>query len=87
MSDRSAQGPAGSLERQGDLECRERTAQVPQPLGRIPRDQEVIVYCRSGGRSASVQQFLMSQGFAKVKNLSGGMLAWKRDVDPAMAVR
>jgi adenylyltransferase/sulfurtransferase len=61
--------------------------QVPQQLGRIPRDQEVIVYCRSGGRSASVQQFLMNQGFTKVKNLSGGMLAWKRDVDPAMAVR
>ena len=61
--------------------------QVPQQLARIPRDQEVIVYCRSGSRSASVQQFLMNQGFAKVKNLSGGMLAWKRDVDPAMAVR
>ncbi len=60
--------------------------QVPQSIEQLPRDQEIVVYCRSGGRSARVQQFLMSQGFEKVKNLTGGMLAWKREVDPAMSV-
>jgi len=29
----------------------------------------------------------MTQGFEKVKNLTGGMMAWKREVDPAMTVR
>ena len=61
-------------------------AQVREQLGRIPRDREVIMYCRSGGRSANVQQFLLQQGYTRVKNLVGGMLAWKRDVDPAMNV-
>jgi len=61
--------------------------QVPHSIDRLPRDKEMIVYCRSGGRSARVQQFLMSQGFEKVKNLTGGMMAWKREVDPAMTVR
>ena len=61
--------------------------QVPASLDSLPRDREIVVYCRSGGRSARAQQFLMSSGFQRVKNLIGGMMAWKRDVDPAMTVR
>lgn len=41
------------------------------------RDQELIVYCRSGGRSSMVQQLLLGRGFSKVKNLTGGMMAWE----------
>ena len=61
--------------------------QVPHSVDQLPRNKEVVVYCRTGGRSARVQQFLMSQGFEKVKNLTGGMMAWKREIDPAMTVR
>ena len=55
------------------------------PMGTLPnamddlaqhKDEEVIVYCRSGNRSGMVQQFLLQQGFKNVLNLTGGMLAW-----------
>lgn len=56
------------------------------PLGEIAahiedlsehKDDEVIVYCRSGRRSAMAQELLRQAGFKKVRNLEGGMLAWQ----------
>ena len=41
------------------------------------RDQEVIMYCRSGARSGMAQGFLQQAGFKNVRNLTGGMLAWQ----------
>ncbi|RIJ42691.1 rhodanese-like domain-containing protein [Pontibacter oryzae] len=55
------------------------------PLGALPqrvedleelKDQEVIVQCRSGARSASAKAFLQQQGFSNVRNLLGGILAY-----------
>lgn len=43
------------------------------------RDQEVIVYCRSGKRSAVAQSLLLQSGFKNVRNLEGGMLAYAMD--------
>ncbi len=40
-------------------------------------DQEIIVHCRSGARSAAATDYLSKQGFSNVKNLSGGMLEWQ----------
>ncbi len=40
------------------------------------KDDEVVVYCRSGKRSANAQYILQSAGFKNVRNLEGGMLAW-----------
>ncbi|MEA2568590.1 MAG: sulfur-carrier protein adenylyltransferase/sulfurtransferase [Acidobacteriota bacterium] len=60
--------------------------QIQARVAEVPREAEIIVYCRMGGRSARVQQFLQQQGFASVRNLAGGMLAWQRDVDPSMKV-
>lgn len=64
------------------------------PLGELPlrvdeiephRDEElVVVYCRSGARSARAVQFLHAHGFTNVRNLKGGLLAWKREIDPLM---
>ena len=39
---------------------------------------EIIVYCRSGGRSARATEFLQERGFTKARNLVGGILAWKK---------
>jgi rhodanese-related sulfurtransferase len=50
------------------------------------KGQEVVVYCRSGGRSAAAQAFLESNGFTNVRNLSGGVTAWKAMVDPSFVV-
>lgn len=49
-----------------------------------PQD-EIVVYCHQGVRSAAVAAFLRDQrGFAKVKNLAGGLDLWARTVDPSM---
>lgn len=50
------------------------------------KDEEVVLICRSGGRSGRATQFLKNQGFANVRNLEGGMLAWKEHIDPAFDV-
>lgn len=56
------------------------------PLGTLPtklddledaKDQEVIVHCKSGGRSASAKAFLIQQGFTNVRNLEGGIMAYQ----------
>ena len=57
------------------------------PLGQIAtmqvdaiedlKEEEVIVYCRSGNRSGQACQVLSMLGFKNVKNLTGGMLAWQ----------
>lgn len=41
------------------------------------KEEEVIVYCRSGGRSGQAAMILETMGFQNVKNLTGGMLAWQ----------
>jgi rhodanese-related sulfurtransferase len=55
------------------------------PLGSLPdrldeledhKNEEVIVHCRSGARSASAKAFLQQQGFTNVRNLTGGILAY-----------
>ncbi|MBT8488967.1 MAG: hypothetical protein HKO77_08560 [Gemmatimonadetes bacterium] len=45
---------------------------------------EVVIYCRSGARSAQATQFLLANGFEKVLNLEGGVLAWREQVDPSL---
>lgn len=41
------------------------------------KDEEVLIYCQSGARSASVAKALVKNGFTKVSNLRGGIMAWK----------
>lgn len=41
------------------------------------KNDEVVVYCRSGARSGMAQALLQAQGFSNVRNLVGGVLAWK----------
>lgn len=59
--------------------------QVPEQMAGIPKDREVVVYCRSGGRSGQVVQYLRAQGWTDVANLKGGVLAWREEVDPTIA--
>ncbi len=57
---------------------------VPQRLAEIPRDREVVVQCKSGGRSQRIAEFLTQNGYTKVTNLAGGILAWADEVDPTV---
>ncbi|HUX44363.1 MAG TPA: molybdopterin-synthase adenylyltransferase MoeB [Terracidiphilus sp.] len=55
--------------------------EVPQRLAELDREREVVVMCRSGARSQRVAEFLQQAGYAKVANLSGGILAWSAEID------
>jgi rhodanese-related sulfurtransferase len=48
-----------------------------------PND-EIVVYCHQGVRSAAVAEFLRGLGFTNVRNLMGGLDYWARAVDPRM---
>ena len=53
---------------------------------RLDPDRETIVICHHGIRSFSVARYLEKElGFSNVVNLAGGVAAWAREVDPAMA--
>ncbi|HEX2121691.1 MAG TPA: molybdopterin-synthase adenylyltransferase MoeB [Thermoanaerobaculia bacterium] len=61
-------------------------SQIEKRLGEIPRDRDVVMICRSGSRSAHVQQHLLQNGWNRVQNLVGGMARWAREVDPSIRV-
>jgi rhodanese-related sulfurtransferase len=56
--------------------------EISDRIAELQPEKPTVVICRSGGRSAQVAQFLERQGFEKVFNLSGGILAWSRVIDP-----
>jgi rhodanese-related sulfurtransferase len=56
--------------------------EVPDRLSEIPKDREIVVYCHGGARSAMIAGFLEGKGYRRVANLSGGIDAWSRTVDP-----
>ena len=58
--------------------------EIPARLIELDPGKEIVVMCRSGGRSMQVAQFLARNGFQSVANLTGGILAWSRDVDPTV---
>ncbi|MCS5489081.1 rhodanese-like domain-containing protein [Algoriphagus limi] len=56
------------------------------PLGELPhrldeledkKDQEIIIHCRSGARSGNAKKFLESKGYDKVRNVLGGIIAYR----------
>ncbi len=60
------------------------------PLGEVPRryaeldeEEEIIVHCKMGGRSAKAADYLRTVGFKRVLNLRGGILDWVDKVDPS----
>jgi len=57
---------------------------LPQRFSELDKTREMIVHCKSGMRSAKAIQFLKQQGFANLKNLKGGIMAWAEKIDPAL---
>lgn len=57
---------------------------VPDRIGELDEEADIVVICHHGARSLQVAQFLERQGFDAIYNLSGGIDAWADDVDPAM---
>ena len=60
--------------------------EIPARAGELDQQAEVVVICHHGGRSLQVALFLEKQGFSDVTNLTGGVDAWAKNVDPAMPV-
>src|ERR1700758_2947594 len=56
--------------------------EVPQRLSEIDPGREVVVHCRSGARSQRIAEFLKQNGYPRVANLAGGILAWSDEIDP-----
>ncbi|HYB79952.1 MAG TPA: molybdopterin-synthase adenylyltransferase MoeB [Thermoplasmata archaeon] len=50
----------------------------------LTRAAKVVVYCRSGVRSAEATRFLLDLGFSNVRTLRGGLNAWAQRVDPSV---
>jgi sulfur-carrier protein adenylyltransferase/sulfurtransferase len=57
--------------------------QVAQRIHELDPAREIVVYCRSGARSADVVEYLREQGFSGARNLRGGVLAWGDEIDPS----
>lgn len=49
---------------------------LPEQLDSLPRDREILVHCKAGGRSARAVQLMLDQGYTRVRNVTGGMDAW-----------
>ena len=55
-------------------------------LSELDSAQDMVVFCKTGTRSARALELLASAGFKKVKNLKGGINSWAKDVDPSLPV-
>jgi len=57
--------------------------QLAHRLHELPRDKEIVIYCRIGNRSAYACALLAGRGY-KVKNLEGGILLWNMSGNASM---
>jgi molybdopterin/thiamine biosynthesis adenylyltransferase/rhodanese-related sulfurtransferase len=57
---------------------------LPQSLDRLSKEDDIVVYCRTGGRSGNAVQFLQKAGYARAKNLAGGINRWAEAIDPSL---
>lgn len=58
-------------------------SQLPSRLAELDPEKEIVLQCKVGGRSATATAFLKRAGFARARNLTGGILAWIDQVDPS----
>lgn len=58
--------------------------QILEHLNEFDTAREIVVYCRTGGRSADVTILLREHGFERVRNLAGGINAWAKKIDRSL---
>lgn len=59
-------------------------ASLAEHMNELDSADEIVLQCKTGGRSARALDLLRTAGFRKLKNLKGGINAWARDVDPSL---
>jgi rhodanese-related sulfurtransferase len=74
----------GNLSDRGALHVA--VAELTASLERLPRDRPLVFVCSVGSRSAGAAQFVRDQGFDQAANLTGGLAAWAREVQPGLTV-
>ena len=57
---------------------------LPKHLNEIDPNAEIVMHCKMGGRSARACDLLKQNGYTKVRNMKGGILAWSDKVDPSV---
>ena len=74
-----------------ELEINSLPGIVAIPIGQIVNRKleldptaDTVVICHTGFRSGQVTAYLLDNGFPRVRNLTGGMKAWVREIDPSM---
>ena len=60
--------------------------EVQNRITELDLNQEVVVYCKSGERSAKICKILIENNFKNVKNLKGGIVDWSKEIDASMPV-
>jgi len=58
--------------------------ELPARLDELQQDEEIVLLCKSGARSAHAAELLRAAGFTRAYNLEGGIDAWADKIDPAM---
>jgi sulfur-carrier protein adenylyltransferase/sulfurtransferase len=58
--------------------------ELEERMQELDPDQNLVFYCRSGARSRRAAEQLLAGGYPKVFNLTGGVLAWRDEVDPSL---
>ena len=58
--------------------------ELPRRLAELDKEADIVVHCKMGGRSAKACDLLRASGFSKVRNMTGGILAWSDKVDPSV---
>lgn len=53
-------------------------SEMRQRFAELPKDNDLLIYCRSGRRSEAATKFLMDQGYTRVYNVLGGFLAYPK---------
>ena len=58
---------------------------ITDSLDKLSREKKIIIYCRTGSRSATIVSLLEKNfSFKNVYNLDGGIMKWSQDVDPSI---
>jgi adenylyltransferase/sulfurtransferase len=57
--------------------------QTGAALGELPHDKQVVLYCKTGVRSAEVLALVHGAGLADAVHVGGGVSAWVRQIDPS----
>jgi len=55
-----------------------------EALAELPQDRQIVLYCKSGVRSAEALATVKAAGFRDAVHLQGGVLAWVKQVDPSL---